>query len=31
VTAKLPISDWRKAFDLCIEKKAIKVLMYPEP
>lgn len=30
VTTKLPISDWRSAFDLCLEKKALKVLMYPE-
>jgi L-iditol 2-dehydrogenase len=30
VTTKLPISDWRSAFDLCTGKKALKVLMYPE-
>ena len=30
VSAKLPISDWRQAFELCMEKKALKVLMYPE-
>jgi L-iditol 2-dehydrogenase len=30
ISAKLPISDWRKAFQLCEEKKALKVLMYPE-
>jgi L-iditol 2-dehydrogenase len=30
ITAKLPVSDWRKGFDLCIEKKALKVLLYPE-
>jgi len=30
LSAKLPISEWRKAFDLCIEKQAVKVLMYPE-
>jgi L-iditol 2-dehydrogenase len=30
VTTKLPISDWRSAFDLCMGKKALKVLMYPE-
>jgi L-iditol 2-dehydrogenase len=30
VSTKLPISEWRTAFDLCRDKKAIKVLMYPE-
>jgi len=30
ITTKLPISEWRTAFQLCDEKKAIKVLMYPE-
>jgi len=30
VSTKLPISDWRSAFDLCMGKKALKVLMYPE-
>ena len=30
ISAKLPISEWRTAFQLCGEKKAIKVLMYPE-
>jgi L-iditol 2-dehydrogenase len=30
VTTKLPISEWRSAFDLCMGKKALKVLMYPE-
>ena len=30
ITARLPISDWRSAFDLCAEKKGIKVLLYPE-
>ena len=30
VSAKLPISQWRQAFDLINEKKALKVLMYPE-
>lgn len=29
VTHTLPISDWRRAFDLCATRKAIKVLMYP--
>ncbi len=30
ITTKLPLSEWRTAFRLCDEKKAIKVLMYPE-
>jgi threonine dehydrogenase-like Zn-dependent dehydrogenase len=30
ISIKLPISEWRTAFRLCDEKKAIKVLMYPE-
>jgi L-iditol 2-dehydrogenase len=30
ISDKLPISDWRTAFRLCDEKKAIKILMYPE-
>jgi L-iditol 2-dehydrogenase len=30
VSVKLPISQWRTAFGLCADKKAIKVLMYPE-
>jgi L-iditol 2-dehydrogenase len=30
VSTKLPISEWRKAFDLCMQKNAVKVLMYPE-
>lgn len=30
VSTKVPISEWRKAFDLCMQKQAIKVLMYPE-
>jgi L-iditol 2-dehydrogenase len=30
ISAKLPISDWRTAFSLCENKKAVKVLMYPE-
>jgi L-iditol 2-dehydrogenase len=30
ISVKLPISEWRTAFQLCDEKKAIKVLMYPE-
>ena len=30
VSTKLPITEWRTAFDLCVDKKALKVLMYPE-
>ncbi len=30
VSTKLPISEWRTAFALCEDKKAIKVLLYPE-
>jgi L-iditol 2-dehydrogenase len=30
ISTKLPISEWRTAFGLCEQKKAIKVLMYPE-
>ncbi len=30
ISAKLPISEWRKAFGLCRDRAAIKVLMYPE-
>jgi L-iditol 2-dehydrogenase len=30
ISTKLPISEWRAAFGLCEQKKAIKVLMYPE-
>jgi L-iditol 2-dehydrogenase len=30
VSTKLPISEWRTGFDLCTEKKALKVLLYPE-
>jgi L-iditol 2-dehydrogenase len=29
VTQTLPISAWREAFDLCANRKGIKVLMYP--
>lgn len=29
VSTKLPISEWRTAFDLCADRKALKVLMYP--
>jgi L-iditol 2-dehydrogenase len=30
ISTKLPISDWQQAFDLCVSKKALKVLMFPE-
>jgi L-iditol 2-dehydrogenase len=30
ISTRLPISEWRTAFSLCEDKKAIKVLMYPE-
>jgi L-iditol 2-dehydrogenase len=29
ISAKLPISDWERAFELCMTKQAVKVLMYP--
>jgi L-iditol 2-dehydrogenase len=29
ISAKLPITEWEQAFDLCLTKKAVKVLMYP--
>ena len=30
ISAKLPISDWEKAFALCTQRECLKVLMYPE-
>ena len=30
ISNKLPLSEWRTAFQLCADKTAIKVLMYPE-
>jgi L-iditol 2-dehydrogenase len=30
ISTRLPLSEWQTAFRLCDEKKAIKVLMYPE-
>ena len=30
ITARLPISEWSAGFDLCVEKKALKVLLHPE-
>lgn len=30
ITAKLPISEWSAGFDQCVEKQALKVLLYPE-
>ena len=29
VSSKLPITEWRTAFELCTDRKALKVLMYP--
>jgi L-iditol 2-dehydrogenase len=29
ISDRLPISEWRQAFELCGERKALKVLMYP--
>jgi L-iditol 2-dehydrogenase len=29
ISVKLPISEWRTAFELCANRKALKVLMYP--
>jgi L-iditol 2-dehydrogenase len=30
ISNKLPISEWQTAFNLCRDRKALKVLMYPE-
>ena len=30
ISAKVPISEWQRAFDLCTSRSALKVLMYPE-
>jgi threonine dehydrogenase-like Zn-dependent dehydrogenase len=30
ISAKLPLSEWCKGFDLCVKKEALKVLLYPE-
>ncbi len=29
ISAKLPISEWKEAFDLCLKREALKVLLYP--
>jgi len=29
ISKQLPISEWQEAFDLCMNRKALKVLMYP--
>ena len=29
ISAKLPISDWRRAFGMCMDRTALKVLMHP--
>ncbi len=30
ISEKLPISQWREAFELCTSKRSLKVLLYPE-
>jgi L-iditol 2-dehydrogenase len=30
ISHKLPLSEWRTAFDLCTQRQALKVLLYPE-
>jgi L-iditol 2-dehydrogenase len=30
VSHKLPLSEWRRGFDLCLDRAATKVLLYPE-
>ncbi len=30
ISAKLPLSEWRSGFDLCVQKKGVKVLLYPD-
>jgi L-iditol 2-dehydrogenase len=30
VSAKLPISEWQKAFELCANRQGLKTLLYPE-
>jgi L-iditol 2-dehydrogenase len=30
ISARFPLSEWETAFRLCTEKKALKVLLYPE-
>jgi len=30
ISVKLPLSEWRTGFDLCVKKEALKVLLYPE-
>jgi L-iditol 2-dehydrogenase len=29
ISEKLPITEWQKAFELCMDKKALKVVMHP--
>jgi L-iditol 2-dehydrogenase len=29
VSHTLPITEWRTAFDLCLTRQALKVLLYP--
>lgn len=30
ISAKLPLSEWRAGFDMCMQKKGLKVLLYPD-
>jgi L-iditol 2-dehydrogenase len=30
ISAKLPLSEWRAGFDLCVKKEGLKILLYPE-
>ncbi|MBK5292129.1 MAG: alcohol dehydrogenase catalytic domain-containing protein [Acidobacteriia bacterium] len=31
ITTRLPLTDWKKGFDLCMDKQAVKVLITPQP
>ena len=30
ISAVKPLSEWEAAFDMCIQKQALKVLLFPE-
>jgi L-iditol 2-dehydrogenase len=30
ISAKLPLSEWQAGFDLCVQRKGLKVLLYPD-
>lgn len=30
ISARLPLSEWRQGFNLCMDRKGLKVLLYPE-